>query len=435
MYKVLKIRIYPNSKQKCIINDTNNAMRFVRNKYIEYINENGFLPYRKYSKILNRLKHNDDEYSWLCDYKISTKAIKDSLRIEDLRWRKYFKSCNQVKQGILQRSSKRPTFISKKYQKQYSFFIIKDNMHYDGYGRRCITIPILGRIRITEKISNLPDINSVTSGYVITDGNKYYLAIRYTIEPIESIKEDISIGIDLGIKQYATIACKHDNDIEIYSIDHFMKSSDYKRINLKIKKLQIIISKKAEVNYFRLIQQWLDKHPRDDLSDNIKNIKKGESYNTSNIRKLQYKVNKLYNRLVNIRKDFINKLINRLVVITKQSISTPKYITIEDLSIQKMLKNIPYHINNHRLHKYIADSGWYLFRTKLETMCKEYMCELRISDKYLASSKTCCKCGHVKKDLRLSDRVYHCDVCGNKIDRDSNASINLVNTTKYIIYE
>ena len=90
----------------------------------------------------------------------------------------------------------------------------------------------------------------------------------------------------------------------------------------------------------------MDRHPNEDLSEEYKKIMKGESYNTSNIKRLQYKINNLEDKLVNIRKDFIYKLVNRLVVITKQQISIPQYITIECLNISDIMRNIPYMNNN-----------------------------------------------------------------------------------------
>ena len=89
--------------------------------------------------------------------------------------------------------------------------------------------------------------------------------------------------------------------------------------------------------------------------------------------------------------------------------------------------------NKRELHEHIAESGWYIFRLCITHKCKEYSCVLRAAKKFFKSSKTCCKCGWVNKNLRLSDRVFNCNDCDNIIDMDVNASINLRNTKEYSI--
>lgn len=399
-----------------------------------------FLPYKKYSKILNQLKYRDERLNWIVEYGISTKAITNALKDEETRWKRYFKSCQKVKQGESNVSQKRPSFLSKKHCKVKSFYIIKNNIRFDTYNKHIISLPILGKIRITEKKSKLPNISSVSSGFVIQEGNKYYVAIRYQVEPYQTIKEEEAIGIDLGIKHYATICDKMSRVNFITTADHFMFTEKYKKIQSKIIKIHQIISNKVEMNYGRLLNQWFINHPNDKLTDTIKNLMKGESYHTSNIKKLQYKQRKLEAKLKNIRKDFICKLVKRIVVRTKQSnqFTVPKYIAIENLSIKNMMKNIPFMYNNHKLHRFIGESGWFLFSLQLKNICTKFQCELRLADQFYASSKTCCKCGHIKKDLKLYQRVYRCKKCGNEIDRDENASINLCNLTdisNYTIYE
>ncbi|WP_280535199.1 RNA-guided endonuclease InsQ/TnpB family protein, partial [Clostridium perfringens] len=124
-------------------------------------------------------------------------------------------------------------------------------------------------------------------------------------------------------------------------------------------------------------------------------------------------------RLANIRTDYINKTVFSIV---KQK---PSYITIEDLAVSNLMKN-------KHLSKVIASQKFFEFKTKLMSKCKQNDVELRIVDRFYPSSKTCSQCGKVKKDLKLSDRIYRCD-CGLIIDRDLNASINLKNAKKYKI--
>lgn len=104
----------------------------------------------------------------------------------------------------------------------------------------------------------------------------------------------------------------------------------------------------------------------------------------------------------------------------------PKSITIEDLNIKGMM-------NNRHLSKAIAQQNFYYFRTKLENKCKQNSIELRIVSRWYPSSKTCACCGNIKKDLKLSDRIYTCEECGYEMDRDLNAAINLKNAKEYTI--
>ena len=411
MKKVCKIRIYPNKTQESIINRTLGACRFIYNKYIEY-NLNYYKEFGKFlsgydfSKILTELKKTE-EFSWL--NQISSKAIKDSIMTCEKSYKKFFKK----------KQPRFPRFRSRKQPVQ-SYFFIKDNIHLNTGKKNIIHIPILKDIRITER-NYLPDENQITSGRVIKEGDKYYVSFIYNTNVKESTIRSQGCGIDLGIEKFATIRYETG---ESMVIDSFINSNKFKEINEKIKYYQRLISHKVEVNYGRLLNDYLDHHPDGKINDKYKNIMKGESFNTSQIQKIKKKISKLYKHKVNIAKDIILKLVNILVVRTK-----PRYITIEDLSIKNMIETEGF----HELHRLITESRWFFFRTRLSQKCKEYDIELRIADKFFASSKTCSFCGKKNKELKLSDRMFICPHCGYKIDRDLNAAINLCNTKKYSI--
>ena len=139
-----------------------------------------------------------------------------------------------------------------------------------------------------------------------------------------------------------------------------------------------------------------------------------------NIQKQKLKVQKLHQRLDNVRTDYLNKVISELVK------TKPMWITIEDLNVSGMMKN-------RHLSKAIAQQKFFEFRTKLNSKCNEYGIELRIADRFYPSSKTCHNCGCVKSDLKLSDRIYICSECGYTEDRDFNASLNLRDCPTYQI--
>lgn len=224
---------------------------------------------------------------------------------------------------------------------------------------------------------------------------RYYVSVL--VEQAETIKpqlNDFGIGIDLGIKDFAI--CSNG---ETYK--NVNKSSRIRKLEKKLKREQRSLSRKYE-SYKKL----------------NKNMK-GEA-TRQNIQKQKLKVQKLYNKLYNIRTDYINKVIFELVK------TKPMWITIEDLNVSGMMKN-------RHLSKSIAQQKFFEFRTKLLAKCNEYGIELRVVDRFYPSSKTCHNCGCIKPDLKLSDRTYHCDECGYTEDRDFNASLNLRDCQTYKI--
>ena len=151
-----------------------------------------------------------------------------------------------------------------------------------------------------------------------------------------------------------------------------------------------------------------------------RNKQKGGNATRQNIQKQILTVQRLYNRITNIRTYYINKIINNLVK------TKPKFINIEDLNISGMMKN-------RHLSKTISEQKFYEFRTKLINKCHQNNIEVRLSNRFYASSKICSCCGSPKKDLKLSDRTYKCLQCGLIIDRDLNAAINLRDNQIYKI--
>ena len=131
-----------------------------------------------------------------------------------------------------------------------------------------------------------------------------------------------------------------------------------------------------------------------------------------NIQKQKHIIQGLYRKLSNIRTNYIHQVTAKIVK------NKPSRIALEDLNVSGMLKN-------KHLSKSISDSKLYEFRRQIEYKSGLYGIEVVIAGRWYPSSKTCHKCGHIKKDLKLSDRTYRCDECGLMIDRDVNASINL----------
>lgn len=198
------------------------------------------------------------------------------------------------------------------------------------------------------------------------------------------------IGIDLGIKDLAI--CSNGKTYK-----NINKTNKVKKLEKSLKRQQRKLSRKYE-----------------SLKIRNKNIKKrGEKSATrQNIQKQIAKVQKFHHKLSNIRKDYTYKVISEIVK------TKPSYITIEDLNIRGMMKN-------KHLSKAIAQQKLSEFRRILTYKCNWLNIELRVVDRFYPSSKTCHSCGNIKKDLKLSDRVYICPECGYIEDRDYNASLNL----------
>ena len=232
----------------------------------------------------------------------------------------------------------------------------------------------------------------MSSGTVSQQADRYYVSIL--VEEENDINDSLyseGIGIDLGLKEFAIIS----NGTTYKNIN---KTAKVKNIEKKLIREQRSLSRKYE----SLKKQ--------------KNKKEGEA-TRQNIQKQVLKVQNLYRRLYNIRTDYINKIVAEIVK------AKPEYVTIEDLNVSGMMKN-------KHLSKAIASQKFSEFRTKLISKCKNNNIEIRLVDRFYPSSKLCNKCGKIKKDLKLNDRVYKCE-CGYTEDRDLNASFNLRDAKTY----
>ena len=400
MIKSIKLRIYPNKYQLNLINNTLSCCRYIKNNYIAYnikeYKENGkFVTGYEYMKIINKLKKSEDEFSWIKNY--SSKAINESILSIEKSFKLFFK-----------KSKGFPKFKSRKKLNKESYYFVKDSIHYTD-NKNIIKLPILKRVRITNSKS-LPDINTIISGRIIREYNKYYVLFIYNYDNKQIPLTNTKLGIDLGVKNYVIIY----NGNNSYKTTHYKDYKRYKYYENKINKLMSIISNKVETNYGKLLNKYYDKH-HSTPNEIIKNKMKGESYDSSRIRLLFNKIRKYNNKLNNIREDFIKKLINTLTAKTK-----PNCITIEDLDISDMISND----NTHSLHKLIMYSNFHYFKTHMINKCKEYGIKLRLLDKYYPSTKRCSVCSN-KQSISLYDRVFICKSCGYEIDRDVNAAINI----------
>ncbi|HFD2029468.1 TPA: RNA-guided endonuclease InsQ/TnpB family protein [Clostridium perfringens] len=395
MKKAYKIEINPTDEQKSKIHRTIGVLRFVYNFYIAYNKEiyereGKFVSGMDFSKWLNNeYIPNNQEMKWIKE--VSSKATKQAIMNGDKAFRDFFKKAKGF-----------PRFKKKKNQDVKAYFP-KNNKTDWTIERHRVKIPTLGWVRLKE-FGYIPINSIVKSGTVSQKADRYYVSILVEETDIEISNSNIGmkifnnnnegIGIDLGIKEFAVCS----DGIKFKNIN---KTSTVKKVEKKLKREQRKLSRKYE-----------------SLKTRNKNIREGRA-TSQNIQKQVIKVQKLHQRLRNIRTDYINKTVFSIV---KQK---PSYITIEDLAVSNMMKN-------KHLSKAIASQKFFEFKVKLISKCKQNNIELRIVDRFYPSSKTCSQCGKIKKDLKLSDRIYKCD-CGFTIDRDLNASINLKNAKEYKI--
>lgn len=380
--RAYRTEINSTDAQKQTIHQTIGVCRFIYNFYLAhnkeiYVKEKRFVSGMEFSKWLNNeFIPNNAEYKWIKE--VSSKAVKQSIMNGEKAFKRFFKG-----------EGKFPRFKKKKNNDVKAYFP-KNNQTDWTIERHRIKIPTLGFVQIKEK-GYIPVNSEVTSGTVSYEAGRYYVSVLVKEdEKQNNLPYSDSIGIDLGIKEFAVIS----NGLEKKNIN---KTKKVKKLEKKLKREQRRLSKKYE------------------------NKKKGvATTSVKNINKQVLKVQKLHQRLKNIRHNFINETVSELVK------NKPESITIEDLNVSGMMKN-------KHLSKAIAQQNFYYFKTKLKNKCKQNGIELRIVSRWYPSSKICACCGNIKKDLKLSDRVYICEECGYEMDRDLNAAINLKNAKEYII--
>ena len=383
MLKSFKTEINPTEEQKARIRRTIGTCRYVYNFYLGHnkaLHDNGekFMTGKSFSLWLNNeyIPDNPDK-TWIRE--VYSKAVKKSIEDGCTAFTRFFKHQSDF-----------PKF-KKKGKSDVKMYFVRNNPKDCQCERHRLKIPTLGWVRIKEKgyIPTTKDGYMIRSGTVSVKAGRFYVSVLVEI-PDVNINNNLNegIGIDLGLKDFAIIS----NGKTYRNIN---KSAGLKKLEKQLIREQRSLSRKYE------------------------NLKKGESTQRANIQKQKLKVQKLHHKMDNIRTDYINKTIAEIVK------TKPSYITIEDLNVKGMMKN-------RCLSKAVASQKFYEFRTRLKAKCDENGIELRVADRFYPSSKTCHHCGSVRKNLKLSDRIYRCE-CGYVADRDLNAALNLKDAKTYKI--
>ena len=380
LLKSFKTEINPTVEQKIKIRKTIGTCRFIYNFYLAHnkkLHEDGekFMSSSKFRVWLNnKYLPQHPEYLWIKE--AYSKAVTQSVNNGQTAFTRFFNH-----------ESAFPNF-KKKGKSDVKMYFVKNNPQDCCCERHRIKIPSLGWVRIKEK----GYIPTTKDGYVIKSGSVSIKAGRYYVSALVEVSDNKAvdhfgegIGIDLGLKDFAIVS----NGKTYQNIN---KSARLKKLERQLIREQRCLSRKYE------------------------KLKEGES-TQKNIQKQKLKVQRLHHKIDDIRTDYINKSIAEIVK------TKPSYITIENLNVSGMMKN-------RHLSKAVASQKFYEFRTKLKAKCDENGIELRVVDRWYPSSKICHCCGAIKKDLKLSDRIYRCD-CGYVEDRDFNAALNLRDAVTY----
>lgn len=348
--KALKYRIYPTKEQAELIDKTIGCCRFVYNNGLAY----KIAAYKESGKtikgydLIRRLTTQKKELLWLSE--VENTALQQSLLDLDSAYRRFFRE----KRGF-------PTFHKKGVKDSYRTTVAKVK------AKHFIKLPKIGKVKVAEPLKKKLNIHNAT---ISKKAGKYFVSLLVDYNPPIIKKEKNEVGIDVGIKNFATLS----NGVVYENIKTTEK-----------------YAKRLAVLQKRLARK-----------------QKG----SKNREKAKLAVQRLNMKLANVRNDYLNKI---STAIAKQY----SFVGVEDLNVQGMLKN-------HNLAKSIADCSWSEFFRQLQYKCSWYGCELQKIGRFEPSSKTCSHCGCVLDKLPLSKREWTCPHCGTRHDRDVNAAKNIL---------
>ena len=372
MIKSIKIRLSPTKEQEELMFQSVGIARFAYNwglsKWEEMYKE-GLKPSKaKIRKEFNNSIRKNDDFKWL--YNVSGQITAQAFADLEDAYKNFF-------DGLAQR----PKFKNKKKSKK-SFYVRYDAIKFKNSR---VNMEKIGKVKYSSNYK-IPKLDKYTNPRCHFDGKYWYLTFGFEHgESQASLNEDLSIGIDLGISHLAIV-----NHLD-KPIKNINKSKEVRRLKKKLKRLQRQVSRKYEMN------------------------KKGSKFvKTNNIIKLEKQIKLVHRRLNNIRNNHIHQATSKIIKLN------PYRVVMEGLNVSGMMKN------KHLAEK-IAEQKFYEFKRQMKYKCQFNKIEFFEADRWYPSSKACSCCKNIKKDLKLSDRTYNCNVCGLGIDRDKNASINLGN--------
>ena len=378
MVKAIKVMLIPNNVQQTKLFQYAGASRFAYNWALAREKENyekggRFIPDTELRKEFTRLR-NSDEYAWLLN--VSNNVTKQAIKDACSAYKNFFKGLQRYPRFKAKKKS-----MPKFYQDNIKIQFRDTHVKFEGFSSsRKANKQKLNWVKLAEH-GRIPTDAKYRNPRVSFDGLNWWISVCVEFPDCRDRPNHDGIGIDLGIKDLAI--CSDGNTYK-----NINKNQTVKKLEKRKRRLQRSVSRKYEHN------------------------KKGGSYcKTNNIVKKEKLLLKVNHRLANIRKDYLNQTTSEIVN------RKPRFICIEDLNVSGMIKN-------RHLSKAVQNQGFFEFRKQLEYKCNDRGIQLIVADRFYPSSKRCSCCGKIKKDLRLSDRTYKCE-CGNVIDRDFQASLNL----------
>ena len=370
--------LIPNNVQQTKLFQYAGASRFAYNWALAREKENyekggRFIPDTELRKEFTRLR-NSDEYAWLLN--VSNNVTKQAIKDACSAYKNFFKGLQRYPRFKAKKKS-----MPKFYQDNIKIQFRDTHVKFEGFSfSRKANKQKQNWVKLAEH-GRIPTDAKYRNPRVSFDGLNWWISVCVEFPDCRDRSNHDGIGIDLGIKDLAI--CSDGNTYK-----NINKSQTVKKLEKCKRRLQRSVSRKYEHN------------------------KKGGSYcKTNNIVKKEKLLLKVNHRLANIRKDYLNQTTSEIVN------RKPRFICIEDLNVSGMIKN-------RHLSKAVQNQGFFEFRKQLEYKCNDSDIQLIVADRFYPSSKLCSCCGKIKKDLRLSDRTYKCE-CGNVIDRDFQASLNL----------
>lgn len=391
MIKGIRVMIHPNNKQRSKLFQCAGVARWAYNWTLgrqqeNYKNGGKFIPDGELRKELTQLKKTE-EYKWLNVYSnnITKQAIKDACEA----YQKFFKGFSRFPQ-FKSRKKSDPKFFQDNIKIQFTGTHVKFEKLTES---KKSNKQKFNWIRLAEK-NRIPYGDNVRyiGPRVSFDGLNWWISVGIEFEN-ESNEKSVNdgIGTDLGIHSLAV--CSDGNHYR-----NINKTQRVKKIEKRLKRKQRQVSRKYLQN-----------------KDGNKFIK------TNNINKIENEIRKIHQRLTNIRHNHSHQVTTEIVN------RKPMFIVLEDLNVRGMMSNkhLSKHIQQQRLHEF-----------QRQLLYKSEWNNIRVifASRWFPSSKLCSCCGNVNKQLTLADRTYHCE-CGNVIDRDLQASINLKNYGLKIIKE
>lgn len=385
MQRAIKIRLLPTREQEIIFWKSAGTARWAYNYFLD-ANEQAYKEGRRITEgevrkyINNVLKKTT--HTWLKE--VGSNVMKQGVKDANMALQRYFK-------GI----SGKPKFKSRRKSK-ISFYVNYESLVRKPNGFHGEKI---GFVKTAVALPKIAKGTHYVNPHISFDRKHWYLSVGYKVKQEQVELTGESIGIDLGVKELAIVSNQDASRTKFYN--NINKSAKVRRLEKKLRRAQRKVSRKLEAN--------TKSHDK-----NCCPIWKRPLRECRNIQRQNKKIQLLHKKLTDIRNNHLHQATAEIVK------TKPSQIVMENLNVKGMIKN-------KHLSEAVAKQKFYEFKRQIQYKAEMYGIKVVEVDRFYASSKTCSHCGHIKKDLKLSDRTYVCSVCGVKLDRDLNAAINLAN--------